>query len=147
VDSTAYVTRTYSRLADVATRHSQVSSHPGYAVVTSHTTDIQPLPHDMDCPQVSLILRGRVQDSRYPGGRILTFLPHHRCIITESKLHKVNTETKPQLACHQLRLLWSLYRHLSISTPRFLKIGPYVMYCIRNGSDTICDVFALKKDG
>jgi hypothetical protein len=28
-----------------------------------------------------------------------------------------------------------------------LKIEPYAMYYTRNGSDTICDVPTLKKDG
>jgi hypothetical protein len=28
-----------------------------------------------------------------------------------------------------------------------LKIGPYTMYYIHNGSDTICDVPAIQKDG
>jgi hypothetical protein len=42
VDSTAYVTRTYSRLVEVATRHSHVSPRPGYAVVTRRTTDVSP---------------------------------------------------------------------------------------------------------
>jgi hypothetical protein len=42
MDSAAYVTRTYPRLAEVATRHSQVSTRPGYAIVTRLTTDISP---------------------------------------------------------------------------------------------------------
>jgi hypothetical protein len=42
MDSAAYVIRTYSRLAELTTRHSQVSTHPGYAVVTHRMTDISP---------------------------------------------------------------------------------------------------------
>jgi hypothetical protein len=42
MDSIAYVTRTYSRLVEVATRHSHVSTRPGYAVVTRRTTDVSP---------------------------------------------------------------------------------------------------------
>jgi hypothetical protein len=36
-----------------------------------------------------------------PGGQILTFLPYHRCVVTENKLQKVNIESKSLLACHQ----------------------------------------------
>jgi hypothetical protein len=51
------------------------------------------------------------------------------------------------LAYHLLRQLQSLYGHLSVFSPWFLKVGPYVMYYTRNGSDTICDVPPLSKDG
>jgi hypothetical protein len=73
-----------------------------------------------------------------PSGRILTFLPCPWCVVTESK---------PLLACHLLRLLQSLYGHLSVSSPRFSKIGPYTIYYICNSSDTICGVLPLSKDG
>jgi hypothetical protein len=46
-------------------RHSQVSTRPGYVVVTSHTMHTYPLLYDRDCPQASLILRGRVRDSHH----------------------------------------------------------------------------------
>jgi hypothetical protein len=42
MDSAAYVTKTYSHLVEVATRHSQVSTRPGYTVVTHRTTDVSP---------------------------------------------------------------------------------------------------------
>jgi hypothetical protein len=42
VDSAAYVTKTYSCLVEVVTRHSQVSTRPGYVVVTHRTTDVSP---------------------------------------------------------------------------------------------------------
>jgi hypothetical protein len=32
----------YSRLVEVVTRHSQVSTRPGYAVVACHTTNVSP---------------------------------------------------------------------------------------------------------
>jgi hypothetical protein len=41
-------------------------------------------------------------------------------------------------------LMWASTRIIIMV---FLKIGPYVMYYTCNGSDTICDVPALKKDG
>jgi hypothetical protein len=65
----------YSHLAEVATRHSQVSTRPGYAVVTGRATDTQLLPHDRDYPQASLVLRGRVQDWHHPvGGYLPSYL-------------------------------------------------------------------------
>jgi hypothetical protein len=42
MDSAAYVTMMYSRLAEVATRHSQVSTRPGYTVMTCRTTNVSP---------------------------------------------------------------------------------------------------------
>jgi hypothetical protein len=36
------------------------SPRPRCAVVASRTTNTQPLPHDRDCPQANLILRGWV---------------------------------------------------------------------------------------
>jgi hypothetical protein len=33
---------------------------PKCAVVANYTIDMQPLPHDIDCPQANLILRGWV---------------------------------------------------------------------------------------
>jgi hypothetical protein len=44
------------------------SSCPRYMVMTSHTTDTQPLPHDRDRPQANLVLRGRARDSHHPVG-------------------------------------------------------------------------------
>jgi hypothetical protein len=78
---------------------------PRCAVVVSRTIDTQPLSYDRECPQVNLILRGRVRDSHHPaGGNLSSYL----CIgasLQKSKLHKINTESKIQLACHLLRLL------------------------------------------
>jgi hypothetical protein len=68
MDSDTYVTKMYSRLTEVVTRHSQVSTRPGYAVVTSRTMDTQSLPYDRDYPQASLVLRGRVWNSHHPVG-------------------------------------------------------------------------------
>jgi hypothetical protein len=59
---------------------------------------LQPLPHNRDCPQASLVLRGRVWDSHHPARG---YLPS----TTKSKLQKVNTKSKSLLACHQSRLL------------------------------------------
>jgi hypothetical protein len=81
------------------------NSCPRCAVMASHTTDTQPLPHDRDCPQASLVLRGRVQDSHHPVGG---YLPSYIVVgvsLQDSKLHKVKAESKTQLACHLLRLL------------------------------------------
>jgi hypothetical protein len=81
------------------------SPHPMCAVVTHCTIDTQPLPHDRDCPQASLILRGRVQDSHHPmGGYLLSYIVVS-ALLQNSKLHEVNTESKSMLACHLLRLL------------------------------------------
>jgi hypothetical protein len=63
--------------------------------VTSHTTDMQPLLYDRDCPQANLILRGRVQDSHHPTGGYLTSY-----LIIGASLQKVNAESKSLLACH-----------------------------------------------
>jgi hypothetical protein len=80
------------------------SSRPRCVVVASHTIGTQPLPHDRDCPQINLVLRGQVRHSHHPaGGNLPSYL--RRCVIIESKLHKVNAESKNQLACHMLRLL------------------------------------------
>jgi hypothetical protein len=90
---------------EVAIRHSHVSTRPRYVVVTSHTMDIQPLLHDRDYPQVSLILRGRVQDSHHPTRGYLPSYLDEGVSLPKSKLHKVNEENKSQLACHLLKLL------------------------------------------
>jgi hypothetical protein len=134
VDSAAYVTRTYSRLPKVATKHSQIATHPGYAVMTRRMTDCN-LYHMIGTVLKQPRLEGTGPGFTSPGERILTFLPWRRCIVTKSKLPKVNTKSK------------SLYGHLSVSSPRFSKIEPYVMYYTRNGSNTSYDVPTIKKDG
>jgi hypothetical protein len=44
-------------------------------------------------------------ESTSPGTMILTFLSWRRCVVTESKLQKVNAESKSLLAYHLSRLL------------------------------------------
>jgi hypothetical protein len=78
---------------------------PKCAVMASRTTDRQPVPHSRDCPQASLILRGRVWDSHHLTGG---YLPSYRVIgasLQNSKLYKVKVESKTQLACNLLKLL------------------------------------------
>jgi hypothetical protein len=41
------------------------------AVVSSRMTDTQPLSHDRDCSQASLVLRGQIRDSYHPAGGYL----------------------------------------------------------------------------
>jgi hypothetical protein len=55
------------------------------AVVTSHTTDTQPLPHNRGCHQANLILRGRVRDSHHP---MKGYLPSY--IVVCESLQKVS---------------------------------------------------------
>jgi hypothetical protein len=68
-------------------------------------TDMQSLPHDRNCPQASLILRERVQDSQHSVGGNLPSDLFVGASLQNSKLHKVDAESKTQLACHLLRLL------------------------------------------
>jgi hypothetical protein len=75
------------------------------AVVTRHTMDTQPLPHDRDCSQANLILRGRVQDSHHLARGNLPSYLFIGTSLRKSKLLKVNAESKSQLVCHLLRLL------------------------------------------
>jgi hypothetical protein len=90
MSSTAYVTRTYSRLAEVATRHSQVSTHPGYTIVTHHTMDVSPY-RMIGTASSEPCLEATCPGFTSPVRRILTFLPYRRCVVTKSKLQKVNT--------------------------------------------------------
>jgi hypothetical protein len=58
---------------------------PRCVIVTSHTTDTHPLPHDRDSPQVNLVLRGRVRNLHYPtGGNLPSY------IVVGASLQKVN---------------------------------------------------------
>jgi hypothetical protein len=62
------------------------SPRPRCTVVASRTTDTQPLPHDRDCPQANLILRGWIRDSHHPAGG---YLPSYLIVgasLQESKL-------------------------------------------------------------
>jgi hypothetical protein len=59
-------------------------------VVASRMIDTQPLPHDRDCPQANLVLRGWVQDSYHP---VRGYLPYYLVVgasLLNSKLYKVN---------------------------------------------------------
>jgi hypothetical protein len=89
VDSAAYVTRTYSCLAEVATRHSQVSTRPRYAVVTRHTTDVSPY-RTIGTTSSKPRLEATGLEFTSPGEWILTFLPCRMCVVTKSKWQKVN---------------------------------------------------------
>jgi hypothetical protein len=73
--------------------------------MTCHTTGTQPLPHDRDSPQANLVLKGWVWDSHH---LVRGDLPSYLFVyasLQNSKLHKVNTKSKSQLACHMLSLL------------------------------------------
>jgi hypothetical protein len=78
------------------------SRHPRCAVVASRTIDTQLLPHDGDCPQVNLILRGWVWDSHHPAGGYIPSYVDIGVSLRNSKLHKINAKSKSQLACHLL---------------------------------------------
>jgi hypothetical protein len=58
----------------VATRHSQVSTHLGYAVVTHRTTDVN-LYHMIGTASSKHRLEATGPEFTSPGTRILTFLP------------------------------------------------------------------------
>jgi hypothetical protein len=85
VDSAAYVKRVYSRLTEVAIRLSQVSTRPRYTVMTRCTMDCS-LYHTIGTVLKQPRLEGMGPGFTSPGGRILTFLPWRRCVITKSKL-------------------------------------------------------------
>jgi hypothetical protein len=53
---------------------------PRCVVVIRHTTYMQPLPYDRDCPQISLVLRGQIRDSHH---LVEGNLPFYRSIVTE----------------------------------------------------------------
>jgi hypothetical protein len=48
------------------------SPRPSCTLVTSRTTDMQPLPHDRDCHQTNLVLSRWVRDSHHPTGGYLS---------------------------------------------------------------------------
>jgi hypothetical protein len=74
MDSTIYITKTYSRLVEVATRHSQVSTRPGYVVMTRRTTDVSPY-RVIGTASSKPHLEATGLEFTSPGTRILTFLP------------------------------------------------------------------------
>jgi hypothetical protein len=104
MDNAAYITRMYSLLVEVATRHSQVSTYPGYAVVTRRTMDVSPY-RMIGAASSKPRLEAIGPEFTSPGIMILTFLRSRRCIVAKSKLQKVNTESKSLLAYHLSRLL------------------------------------------
>jgi hypothetical protein len=61
------------------------SPRPRCAVMTSRTTNMQPLPHDRDCLQENLVLRGRVRGSHHPTEG---YLPSY--LVVGASLQKVN---------------------------------------------------------
>jgi hypothetical protein len=73
------------------------SPRPRCVVVTSRTTDTQPLLHNRDCFQTNLILRGWVQDSHHPVGGYLPSYLFIGASLQKSKLQKVKTESKSRL--------------------------------------------------
>jgi hypothetical protein len=104
MDSAAYVTKMYSHLVEVATRHSQVSTRPGYTVITHRMTDASPY-RTIGTASSKPRLEAMGPEFTSLSTRILTFLPCRSCVVTDSKLPKVNTESKSLLACHLSRLL------------------------------------------
>jgi hypothetical protein len=94
----------YARLVEETT-DIHISPRPRCVVVTNHTTDTEHLPHDRECPQASLILRGQVRDLHLPVRGYLPFYFIVGASLQNSKLHKVKVKSKTQLACHLLRLL------------------------------------------
>jgi hypothetical protein len=68
------------------------SPRPRCAVGASRTIGTQHLPHDRDCPQASLVLRGQVRDSHHPREDTYLFIG---ASLQKSKLHKVNAESNP----------------------------------------------------
>jgi hypothetical protein len=67
--------------------------------------DTQPLPHDRNYPQANLVLRGWVRDLHHPTGGYLDFYLFVGASLQNSKLHKVNAESKLELACYKVRQL------------------------------------------
>jgi hypothetical protein len=63
----------YSRLVEVVTRYPQVSTRPGYAVVTHRTTDVSPY-RTIGTASSKPRLEATGLESTSPNTRILTFL-------------------------------------------------------------------------
>jgi hypothetical protein len=82
MDSATYVTKTYSHLVKVATRHPQVSTRSGYAAVTHRMTDVSPY-RMIGTASSKPHLEVTGPEFTSPGTRILTFLPWRRCVVTE----------------------------------------------------------------
>jgi hypothetical protein len=81
MDNVAYVTKIYSRLVEVATRHPQVSTRPGYAVVTHRTMDVSPY-RTIGTASSKPRLEATGPEFTSPGTMILIFLTWRRCVIT-----------------------------------------------------------------
>jgi hypothetical protein len=74
-------------------RHPQdisMSPHPRCAVMASRTIDMLLLPHDKECLQANLVLRGWVWDSHHPAGGNLPYYLIVGVSVQNSKLQKVN---------------------------------------------------------
>jgi hypothetical protein len=62
--------------------------------MASHMTCTQPISYDMDCPQASLVLSGQIRDTHHPvGGNLPSYL-FVGASLHNSKLHKINAESK-----------------------------------------------------
>jgi hypothetical protein len=59
-------------------------------IVTSRTTDTQPLLHDRNYPQASLVLRGQIRDSHHLAGGYFPSYLGVGALLQKSKLQKVN---------------------------------------------------------
>jgi hypothetical protein len=80
------------------------SCESDHKVVTYRTTDVS-LYRTIRTASSKARLEATCPGFTSPDERILTFLPYRRCVVTESNLQKVNTESKSLLACHLSRLL------------------------------------------
>jgi hypothetical protein len=126
VDNTAYVIRMYLCLVEVATKHSQISTHHGYAVVTRRTMNSSPY-HTIETASSKPHLEAMGPGFTSPSGRIFTFLPCRSCIVTKSKLQKVNPYyVTTYQYCYSPYTGIKAYLHR-----RFLKIWSSVSYYTR----------------
>jgi hypothetical protein len=78
---------------EVAARHYQVSTRPGYVVVTHHTTNVSPY-RMIGTASSKPRLEAIGPEFTSLGTRMLTFLLWHRCMVAKGKLQKLNTESK-----------------------------------------------------
>jgi hypothetical protein len=70
------------------------SPHPRCMVMASRMIDTQLILHDMDCPQATLVLRGRVRDSHHLAGGNLPSYLFVGASLQNSKVHRVIVESK-----------------------------------------------------
>jgi hypothetical protein len=117
MDNAAYSTRMYSRLVEVATRYPQVSTHPEYAVVTRRLMDVSPyrtIGTALSKPRLEVT----GPEFTSPGTRILTFLPWHRCVVTESKYRKEISVSLPPIKT-TIVLIRALKRILTVGFRKY----------------------------